>query len=123
MKCRFCNNDFYIRRELHELFSNKKLYICDSCYQRYPIDLDILEFPLDDYHCVILSMFKKNYYIDYDYFIDEYSKIYQSLILRNGYMVLFFDVFTLNDYTIEMVDIYSKLLEKNIYVLCFHLRN
>ena len=123
MKCRFCNNDFYIRRELHELFSNKKLYICDSCYQRYPIDLDILEFPLNDYHCVILSMFKKNYYIDYDYFIDEYSKIFQSLMLRNGYMVLFFEIFTLNDFTVEMLDLYSKLLEKNIYIFCFNLRN
>jgi hypothetical protein len=123
MKCRFCNNDFYIRRELHKLFSNKKLYICDSCYNRYKIDLDVLEFPLDDYHCVILSMFRKNYYIDYEFFIDEYSKIFSSIILRNGYIVLFFDIFTLNDYTIEMLDIYSKLLEKNIYVLCFHLRN
>jgi hypothetical protein len=68
-------------------------------------------------------MFRKNYYIDYEFFIDEYSKIFSSIILRNGYMVLFFDIFTLNDYTIEMLDIYSKLLEKNIYVLCFHLRN
>lgn len=122
MICRLCNNDFYIKKELHNLFFDKKEYICDSCYKKYPIELEITDFPLEDYHCVILSMFKKNYYIDYDFFINEYSKIFSSIMLRNGYMVLFFDNFILNDFTIETIDLYSKLFQKNIYIFCCYLR-
>jgi hypothetical protein len=123
MICKNCKKRFYIKRSLHELFSKRYEYLCDSCYKKFPIKLNISSIILDEYHCVILSIFDKNYYINYDYFINEYSKIYSSSMSKKGYVALFFDYIYLSDYTIELFDLYSKLFKKNLYIITFYVRN
>jgi hypothetical protein len=123
MVCKNCKKRFSIKSSLHELFSKKYEYLCESCYKKYPIKLNITSIILDQYHCIILSIFKKKYYINYDYSINEYSKIYSSAMLKKGYIVLFFDDIYLNDFTIEIFDLYSKLFKKNLYIITFYLRN
>ena len=123
MICKNCGKNFYIKKSLHELFKVKYEYLCDNCYRKYPIELKVTPLILDEYHCYILSMFPKKYNVRYDYFINEYSKIYASLINKKGYVVLFFDYVYLSDNVIEIFDLYTKLFKKNLYVLTFNLRN
>lgn len=123
MICKVCGKRFYIKKSLHELFKKKEEYLCDKCYKKYPIKLNITPLILDEYHCYILSIFPKNYNINYNYFINEYSKIYSALLNKKGYLVLFFDYIYLSDNVIEILDFYSKLFESNLYVITFNLRN
>jgi hypothetical protein len=123
MICRNCGKRFYIKRSLHELFKRTEEYLCDKCYKKYPIELKITPLILEEYHCYILSMFSKKYYIDYNYFISEYSKIYFSSLNKKGYIILFFDYLYLSDNVIEILDLYSKLFNKNLYIITFNLRN
>lgn len=123
MICKNCGKRFYIKKSLHELFKKNYECLCDKCYKKYPIELKITPLILEDYHCYILSIFSKKYNIDYNYFINEYSKIYASALNKKGYVVLFFDYLYLSDNVIEILDLYSKLFKKNLYIITFILRN
>ena len=57
MKCVFCNNNFYIKRSILELFKIEKEYICNRCYKEYPINIRLEKIHLDIYECTIISMF------------------------------------------------------------------
>ena len=122
MKCRICNNFFYIKRKILTLFSSNEEYICNSCYKKYPIALSYEAIALDRYHCLVLSIFKHHYRIDYNLFFKEYSKIYHACLKRKGYKVLFLDYIDLNDDTFEVLDCITKLIESNILVLTFYVR-
>ena len=119
MKCVLCNELFYFKRSLLELFKEKEEYICPKCYKKYPIHLGIKSIILDEYECVIISMFDKKYYINYNAFIKEYTKVFIANLKRDGFEVLFFNHIRLDDYTIENLDAISKLMKSNIIVICF----
>jgi len=42
---------------------------------------------------------------------------------RENYHALFFDHIILNDFTLELLDSYSKLLQSNIIVLCLSMKD
>lgn len=123
MICKNCKKKFYIKKSLHELFQKKYEYLCESCYKKYPIELKLTPLILDEYHCYILSIFPKKYKINYNYFVNEFSKIYSSLLNKKGYIVLFFDYIYLSDNVIEILDFYSKLFKENLYIITFYLQN
>ena len=123
MLCKNCGKNFYIKKSLHNLFERKYEYLCEKCYKKYPIELKLNSLILDEYHCYILSLFSKKYTVNYDYFVNEYSKIYWSLFSKKAYQILFFDYIYLTDNVIEILDFYSKLLRKNLYIITFYLRN
>lgn len=123
MICRICNNRFYIKREFVSLFSTKKYIICDPCYKKYPIDLEYEAVKLEEYECCILNMFSKKYRINTNAFIYEYSKIFNKFYRKNNYFVLMYESLDLNDYyVIEALDIISKLLQKNLFIITFFLK-
>ena len=64
MKCLICNNYFYLRKSLLDLFKTKKEYICDKCYKKYPIHLKYELIELDLYQASIISLFDKKYNIN-----------------------------------------------------------
>ena len=64
-------------------------------------------------------MFDKKYYINYNAFIKEYTKVFIANLKRDGFEVLFFNHLILDDYTIEDLDAISKLMKSNIIVICF----
>ena len=119
MRCVICNDIFYIKRRLLELFNTEKVYICNKCYKMHPIDFKYEAIQLDKYECIILSMFKKRERIEYNGFFKEYSKLFIANMHRNGFEALFFDHIKLDDDTLEILDAYSKLLRSNIIILCF----
>ena len=121
MKCVICNELFYFRRSLLELFKEKEEYICPKCYKKYPIHLKLHPIQLDKYQCVIVSMFDKKYFIDYNVFIKEYTKIFTANFKREGFKLLFFNHMTLDEYTLEALDAISKLLKSSIIIILFSL--
>jgi len=122
MRCIYCNKVFYIKRDLLNLFNTNKEYICNGCYKKYPINLRYEAVMLDKYSCVIISMFNRKYNIDYNGYYKEYSKVFNSLLNKKDYFPLFIDFLNLEYETLETLDCYSKLVKKNLIILCFNLK-
>ena len=119
MKCILCNGFFYFKRSLLELFNEKEEYICPKCYKKYPIHLKLHPIQLEKYECVIVSMFDKKYYIDYNAFIKEYGQVFKANLKRKGFKLLFFNHLVLDEYTLEGLDAISKLLKSSIIIILF----
>ena len=122
MRCVICNELFYIKRRILDLFKTEKEYVCNRCYKRYPINLNYEAIQLDKYKCVIISMFNKKNRIEYNGFVKEYSKLFISNMYRKGFYAIFLDHVILNDDFLEIMDMYSKLLKKNLAILCFTMK-
>lgn len=122
MRCVICNDLFYIKRRILDLFSTKKEYVCNKCYKKYPISLGYEPIQLDKYKCVIVSMFDRKYKIEYNGFIQEYNKLFLANYNRKGYHAMFLDHIDLDDDFLEMMDMYSKLLKSNLAILCFSMK-
>ena len=118
MKCQICKNNFYIKRGFLDLFNEENVYICNSCYSKYKIELSHQEFMLENYNCIVVSMFKKRYKIDHRAFCLEYSQIANKLYLKKDYELLLLDFIDLS-YNLELLNMYANLLESNIIVLCY----
>lgn len=119
MRCKLCKDFFYFKRDLLTLFNEKEEYLCPRCYSRYPIKLNIYPIQLERYQCVIISIFDKKYFIDYNFFIKEYTKIFNANYKRKNFITLFFNEVTLDEYGIEALDAMSKMLCSNLIVICF----
>lgn len=119
MHCNICGSYFYLKRNFLDLFNTKKEYVCDYCYKKYPINLQVTNVFLDEYECKIISMFNTNYKINYNSFIVEYSKIAKTYIEMDGYETLFFDSISLSDENIELLYMISKLFNKNLIIITF----
>lgn len=123
MICRICNNKFYIKRDFIGLFSNKKYIICDSCYKKYPIDLNLETIELEKYNCYILSLFQKKQYINYNAYIYEYSEIINKYYKNDDNFLLIYDALDLtDDNCLEVLDVISKLWQKNLFVITFFIK-
>ena len=121
MVCMICKKQFYEKRTLLNLFKEEKGYICNKCYQKYPIELETESFELENYNCLVVSMFKYDYKINYNAFIMEYQKIYLRLFNLNDSSLLFFDNVDLHK-DLEVLNLYANSLENNIIILTFHMR-
>ena len=123
MMCKICNNKFYIRRDFISLFSNKKYVICESCYKKHPIELEYNHLELEKFNCLILSMFKRKYHINFNAYIYEYSKIFNKFNKNNTYVLLFYDFLDLtNINTLEVLNVISRLWQKNLFVITFFIK-
>jgi hypothetical protein len=121
MKCLICNNHFIEKRKFLELFKvERDLLICEKCYKKYPINLNLEFIELEKYHAVVISMFKRYYRINYNAYIYEYSKVLRQYFKRNGYFTLFFDKIDFDDHTLFMLDLISKLNDKNLIIVVFN---
>ena len=122
MKCVYCNNNFYIKRSILDLFKIEKEYICNRCYNNYPINFKLERIQLDIYECTLISLFDKKYYIDMNYYIKEYSKVFRTFFKKDNYKLLFFDEISLDDNSLEELDCMSKLFESNLIILVFNVK-
>ena len=123
MKCLICNNYFYLKKSLLDLFKTKKEYICDKCYKKYPIHLRYELIELDMYQASIISLFDKKYNINLNVFHKEYSKIFENYFNKEEYQVIFLDYLSLDDRDLEALDGISKLFEKNLIVIVYAIIN
>ena len=118
MKCRLCDQFFYVKRSILDLFNTNVEYVCNKCLKKYPIELSFNPVQLDNYYCIIISIFKHKSFIDYNVFFKEYSKLFISNMNREGFKTLFLEHIKLDDNLFEVLDMYSKLLKSNLIILC-----
>lgn len=123
MNCQLCGNKFYIKRSILTLFKSQKEYICNNCLKKYEIKIEFETIYLDIYSATIVTFFKSKYKIDYNAYVKEYSKIFETLYKKAKAYPIFLDHIILNDYTIETLDIISKLNNKDIIIFCFSKKN
>ena len=98
MKCLVCDKEFNEKRFLSDLFRTKKYYVCLNCLKNNPIDIQFNIVPLDNHMLEIVSLFPKDRHINYDGYIDEYSKVYQKLLeTKKNEQVIMCDSFILNE--------------------------
>ena len=118
LKCLVCGKEFNEKRYLTDLFRTKKYYICMKCIKEHPIELNYNNIPLDSHMLEIISLFKKEEYINYDGYFYEYSSIYQKLLeIKKEEQLIMCDSFVLNEETIEKYNYISKTLDKDIVIL------
>ena len=117
--CLNCGSKFYIKRSILELFSTKKEYLCQRCYSENPLSIRFEDIILDKYEVRIVSMFENVSVNDLNYYINEYPKIYKSLMKTTKLPIIFLDKIYINDETIEELDAITKLFESNIIILTF----
>ena len=118
MKCKICGNIFYEKRRIIDLFKTDKQQICRKCVVSHGINIEFENIILDIYEARVVSLFKRKENIDYSLFMDDFSKIYNSLLLNDEYELLFFDHLRLTDEEVEKLDAITKLFDKNIIVMC-----
>ncbi len=123
MICYKCKKKFYIQRTFTNFLKKQKEYLCETCYKKYPIEFEIEIIPLEEYSCTILSIFKKYYSIDYNYFVKEYNEIIKKFWNQKKYFFIFIDRIAV-DYisTIEALNVISKLNQKNLFILTFFIK-
>ena len=117
--CLNCGCKFYIKRNILELFSTKKEYLCMACYKKYPLNIKFEDIILDNYEVRIVSMFNELKVKDLNYYINEYDKIYKSLLKTTNLPIIFVDEIILNDDTFEELDAMTKLFKSNLIILTF----
>ena len=122
MKCKICNERFFIKRSILNLFKEERAYICPACYKKYPITINYETIQLDIYKAMIISLFKTKSRIDYNYFFKEYSKVFLSLY-NNGVKVIFLDDLKYTYDFYEYLDCISKIEKSDIVILCFSIKD
>lgn len=122
MKCVYCNEKFYLKRSILDLFKIDKEYICNKCYKKYKLDITVETIQLEKYDLTVVSMFKKKYYINLNYFYKEYTKLFNTLSKRLDSEVIFLDEISLSDYNLYILDGITKLFKKNLIVLVFNIK-
>ncbi len=123
MRCLNCKENFIIKRRVDTLFKKEKYYICDKCFKKFPIKLSIDTIPITDRMIEIYSIFEKQYFINYDAFIIEYSKIFEYLYHKRKYFIIIFDYIKITENFIKQIEIFSTILAENVVILTFFQQN
>lgn len=103
---------------MKDLFRTKEFHVCNSCLEKYPFEIEYNYFPLDNRVLEVVSLFRRDRNINYDYFMSEYSDIYKTIRELNVEKLLI----TTNKIYIseEILCEYSRvstLLDKDIILL------
>lgn len=120
MECLVCGEEFIIERNLRNLFSFKRYYCCNKCIEKYKFNINFNHIPINDHELVIVSLFDKDYKVNYSGFILEYSEVYTRLMtLLKDEIIIPYDKVFLSSEFIENFSNFSTLLDKNIYILTY----
>lgn len=94
--------------------------VCDNCFNKYPIKIDFMMFPIKKYSIKIFSLFPKYYKIPENAFIKEYSRLFNFILEKNNNKsyILSYDTLFLTASFFNKMEILSTLIDDDIYVLC-----
>ena len=118
MKCLVCNSEFNEPRFLKDLFRTKIFHVCQSCLNKYPLKINFILIPLDYHQLEIVFLFPKDKNINYNAFLEEYSKIYENIsFLNQDKLIIPYEKIYLTEENLTSFDQISTLLDKDIIVL------
>lgn len=113
MRCLCCNQEFYVRRKLNNLFSGDTKYICNKCKPKaIKIDMTRIIVEQNDIDIYIVGDGdSKKYAYDYAYLLE--------IILNRGDIVILYDFFCLNDSTYNIIKYHIMANpNKKIVIIC-----
>ncbi len=113
MRCLCCNQEFYVRRKLNNLFSGDTQYICDKCKPKaIKIDMTRIIVEQNDIDIYIVGDGdSKKYAYDYAYLLE--------IILNRGDIAILYDFFCLNDSTYNIIKYHIMAnANKKIVIIC-----
>lgn len=113
MRCLCCNQEFYVRRKLNNLFSGDTQYICDKCKPKaIKIDMTRIIVEQNDVDIYIVGDGdSKKYAYDYAYLLE--------IILNRGDIAILYDFFCLNDSTYNIIKYHIMAnANKKIVIIC-----
>ena len=109
---------FSENRRLIDLFRTKEFFVCNECIKKYPFEIEYNYFPLEGYVLEVISLFKRDRYINYDAFLYEYSEIYKKITeLNKEKLILFNSKLFITEENIKNYSYISTLLDTNIIIL------
>lgn len=104
MLCNLCQKRFYDQKTFKNLFSFETHFICESCYQRYPLLERYQVIPIEGgimhYH-LLIERYRKLNFEAYMSFLKPYYLHF--LKIKEKHIFLYFDVF--DDTIMETLDL------------------
>lgn len=118
MECLICGKIFNEPRSLKDLFRTKKFNICLECLKKYKLEINFSVIPIKDHFLEIISLFEKDYGINYEAFLETFSIIYKKVCYLNQekFIVIVSKVYLTDELLIEFEHI-STLINKDIIIL------
>ena len=118
MECKICGSIFNEKRFLKDLFRTKEFHVCEECLHKYPFEIEYNYFPLDNHMLEVVSLFKKDNNINYDFFTQEYSEIYKTILKSNeNKLLIHLNKVYISEETLMNYSYISTLLDKEIIIL------
>ena len=118
MKCKICGSIFNEKRYLKDLFRTKEFHVCNSCLGKFPFEIEYNYFPLDNRVLEVVSLFRRDRNINYDYFMSEYSDIYKAIReLNNEKLLITTNKIYISEEILCEYSRVSTLLDKDIILL------
>lgn len=119
MRCSICKRKFEIKRNFNNLLKIERYYICDSCYKKYPISLDMFTMPLSEGRTVyVYTLFSEDNRIDTTPFIKEFSFIYKYCMKKHtNTKIILEEQFKINDESMFYLNVLSSIEEKSVVII------
>ncbi len=120
MKCLNCSTNIVIKRNLLNLFSLRKEYICNECYNKLNIDFNDIILPINNYDLRIYYLLTETNNFVYDSLTKENTQLYNKLKETN-YFIISLNRYYMSQINYEYLEILANHLQKNITILTYEL--
>lgn len=120
MRCMICNNNFVIKRSLANLFSTKNYNVCDTCYNKYKINITYNVLPLKNHKLIIYSLFSEYYYFKRDPYQDEFSRLFTYVVNKekeNDNILVYFNL-RISEFSLKNFTNLSELINNDLIIVC-----
>lgn len=120
MKCLNCNEKIIKIRNILNLFSLKKEYICDKCYKSIIFEPNEILLPINNYDLRIYYLLRESDKFKYACLTTENSLLYNQL-KKTNYFIITMNRYYMSDSNYIFLESLANHLEKNIIVLVYEL--
>ncbi len=120
MRCKICNNIIIMKRGIKDFLTIKNYDVCDTCYDKYKINITYNILPLDNHKLYIYSLFDKEYIFKTDPYILEFSRLFSYVInneSKNDNILVFKNI-NITKYYINLFNDLSNLLNDDLILVC-----
>ncbi|MFI3329661.1 MAG: hypothetical protein R3Y05_04115 [bacterium] len=120
MICLNCKERIIQKRNILNLFSLKKEYICNNCYKQIIFEPNEILLPINNYDLRIYYLLKETQNFKYDSLTKENTIIFKKLKQTN-YFVITINRYYMSDTNYNLLEALANHLQQNIIVLVYEL--
>lgn len=120
MKCINCGEKIITFRNILNIFSLKKEYICSSCYKDIIFEPNEILLPINNYELRIYYLLRESKNFKYDSLTKENTLIYNKLKETN-YFIIHFNRYYMSEEKYIFLEKLANHLQKDIIVFVYEL--